>query len=159
MHYEVVFDCCEAGYRNWWFPMLGFGLAAVMFGFERVVEPRLPRFMRPRWRLPPIFIYGFIAFWIALTFSFTIYDFAHVCGALRGGRAIVVEGAVRDFLPGGESRKTETFKVGGRSYEYSQSEVQAGFNTVASQGGPIRDGLGVRIHDVDGQIARLEVLR
>jgi len=37
--------------------------------------------------------------------------------------------------------------------------VTAGFNNTLSHGGPIHEGLRVRIADVDGAIARLEIAR
>jgi hypothetical protein len=53
----------------------------------------------------------------------------------------------------------ESFEVAGHCYSYSDYVVVAGFNNTQSHGGPIRNGLRVRIADIDGQIARLEVAR
>lgn len=77
---------------------------------------------------------------------------------LEGGDFKVVEGEVRNFKPmpyGG--RVYESFEVSGVPFRYSDYEVSAGFNNAASHGGPIREGLRVRIAYVGNTILRLEV--
>jgi hypothetical protein len=72
----------------------------------------------------------------------------------------VVEGVVHDFVPMPfDGHPHESFEVAGHSYEYSDFEVTQGFNNTQSHGGPMRDGLRVRIADVGGRIARLEIAR
>jgi hypothetical protein len=44
-------------------------------------------------------------------------------------------------------------------FSYPDYTVTCGFNNTASRGGPIREGLQVRIHYVDQLILRLEVAR
>jgi len=53
----------------------------------------------------------------------------------------------------------ETFTVNGVRFSYSDFGVTCGFNNSASHGGPIREGLQVRIHYVGNAILRLEVAR
>jgi hypothetical protein len=53
----------------------------------------------------------------------------------------------------------ESFEVAGRRYRYSDFVLVPGFHTTTTRGGPIREGLHVRIADVDGEIARLEIER
>ncbi|MBV9128726.1 MAG: hypothetical protein JO117_11650 [Verrucomicrobia bacterium] len=53
----------------------------------------------------------------------------------------------------------EWFVVDGRRFEYSDYVIVPGFNNTASHGGPIRQGLQVRVHYVGNNIARLEVAR
>jgi hypothetical protein len=80
--------------------------------------------------------------------------------ALREGRTFVVEGRVRDFVPMPWSGHAhECFRVAETTFCYSDFEVTPGFNNARSHGGPIREGLQVRIHHVDSVIARLEVAR
>jgi hypothetical protein len=82
--------------------------------------------------------------------------------AIRDGRYRIVEGTVTDFVPADAGdHHPEHFAVltpGGRvEYFYSESTVTQGFNQSQNHGGPIRDGLRVRIADVGGKIARLEI--
>lgn len=76
----------------------------------------------------------------------------------------VVEGSVESFHPmpsGGHD--TERFDVAGVHFEYSHWSVSQGFNQDVTVGGPIREGLYVRIHYVRlpgesfGTIVRLEL--
>jgi hypothetical protein len=62
----------------------------------------------------------------------------------------VVEGPVEQFHPmpsGGHD--TERFDVAGVHFEYSHWIMSQGFNQDITVGGPIREGLYVRIHYVD----------
>jgi hypothetical protein len=78
--------------------------------------------------------------------------------SLLNGKYTVVEGVVVDFVPMPYSgHAMEKLNVDGHHYEYSDYNVVAGFNNTQSHGGPIHQGLRVRIADVDGQIARLEI--
>jgi len=79
--------------------------------------------------------------------------------ALSSGGYDVVEGPIENFIPGDRGgHQYESFSVttGGRthSYWYRFSMSEPGFHRSA---GPVRAGMHVRIADVDGHIARLEV--
>ncbi|HEY9516828.1 MAG TPA: hypothetical protein VIQ74_14215 [Gemmatimonadaceae bacterium] len=80
-------------------------------------------------------------------------------GALERGEYQVVEGVVDRFVPATEWGSWESFVVSDHRYEYSDPWVVPGYHRTASNGGVIRNGLHVRIADVDGEIARLEVPR
>jgi hypothetical protein len=53
--------------------------------------------------------------------------------------------------------KMESFTVNGVKFEYSDFVVTPGFNNATSHGGPIREGLPVRISHIDNTILKLEV--
>jgi hypothetical protein len=79
--------------------------------------------------------------------------------ALATHRYTVVEGVVSDFVAGQpDGHPMERFKVAGEIFTYSPF-VSPGFNTVSTVGGPLREGLRVRIAVVHGSIARLEIAR
>jgi hypothetical protein len=75
------------------------------------------------------------------------------------GKAEVIEGAVSNFKPGTNERGSayESFCVKGACFTYSDYEESAGFNTMAINGGPIREGLPVRLTFVANTIVKLEV--
>ena len=79
--------------------------------------------------------------------------------ALERGEYRVVEGVVDRFAPATEWGAAESFVVGDHRYEYSDAVVIRGYHRTAARGGVIRNGLHVRIADVDGEIAKLEVQR
>ena len=80
--------------------------------------------------------------------------------ALAGGRYQVHEGTVSDFVPG-DGHRPETWILrtpdSSFSYSYSPPILEPGYNKIAPEGGYIRNGLHVRLWDVGGNIARLEV--
>lgn len=67
-------------------------------------------------------------------------------------------GPITDFHPMPSSgHPDESFIVQGARFEYSENEVTAGFNGTVAVGGPLREGLLVRIWHVNGEILRLDV--
>lgn len=84
--------------------------------------------------------------------------FVYYRDSLSSGRVRVVEGVVSHFDPEPpEGHHYESFDVLDQHFSYSQYVLNAGFNHSRGAGGPIRDGLQVRIAYLDGQILRLEI--
>lgn len=155
MEYTIVFDVSDTGFRHWWFPVVGLVFVGVGVVLMRV-RRHLPRVHR--WF--PIVLLAIAIPWTVFAFLGTLAGYWGLASALRDGRCEVVEGVVSDFHPmprGGHS--TESFVVEGRRFEYSDFNLSAGFNNAASHGGPIRNGVRVRIHHLGNDIARLEVAR
>ncbi len=160
MDYLVVFDAAEQGFRY----SLLFCLSATVgmaTGIIWLVVDR--RYARRRWwlrRVGPYLWLGCLATILSVGLGKSLHDQRQLADALRKGEYEIVEGEVVDFVPmpyDGGAR--ESFVVGGHRYDYSDWEATAGFNNTQSHGGPIRQGVRVRIADVGGEIARLEIAR
>lgn len=158
MQYHVVFDAAQNGYRYWWFPAIG--IAMFIFGYvnfqlqKKRLESKNPRFFRYSTR----FFFGFALFWTVIALIGTLYSSIKLRNALNSNHYTLVQGRVTQFVPmpyGGHAQ--ESFVVDGHRYQYSDYEVSSSFNNTQSHGGPIKEGLQVRIADVDGKIARLEI--
>jgi hypothetical protein len=81
-----------------------------------------------------------------------------VLGWLREGHVQVTEGPVTDFVPMPyEGHALEKFTVRGHTFTYSDYILTPGFHNTASHGGPIREGLNVRVSFAGNLILRLEV--
>jgi hypothetical protein len=161
MPYVTAFDAAEAPYFN-----LGLQGPGVMLAGSAIAA------FRPGWlkrlgfgRLfdrPDVNWLGlaFAICWLS-TVSFFLYrSAAHARELAASGRCRTVEGQVANFHPmpyGGHAR--ERFDVDGVPFSYSDFEITGAFNTSAAHGGPIRDGLPVRICHLDGLILRLDVTR
>jgi hypothetical protein len=87
--------------------------------------------------------------------------------SLTDGSGKIVEGRVENFVASSRTDAVnETFTVSGVRFVYVDNVINGGFNKTAFRGGPIREGLHVRIHyrpTADWQpggnvITRLEVL-
>ena len=167
MQYEVVFDVTQSGYRGWLFS--SFGLVVILLGavfrhFYPIICSKIgysPEIRYPR--ATAIFFYLSYCFgvlWTITAFFSTYSEYINLRDGLQNGGADLVEGQVTHFfsMPY-EGHIHETFVVGGKRFSYSDYEPSSGFNNTRSHGGPIREGLQVRIWHIDGRIARLEIAR
>ena len=162
MEYRTVFDILQVGYRSW--PSVLFGLGFVSMGISMFVFPsfwakipfRGPEFMR---RYSPHIFTGFAALWTLSVFLGTYSDYSYAKSEYLQGNAEVIEGAVSNFKPGTNERGSayESFCVKDKCFTYSDYEEQAGFNTMTINGGPVREGLPVRVTFVGNTIVKLEV--
>ena len=92
--------------------------------------------------------------------SRALSDADNASRAMRDHGCQFLEGRVDHFHPMPYAgHDEETFDVNGVKFWYSDYIITAGFNNTASHGGPIRQGLPVRICQSDGEILRLEVAR
>jgi hypothetical protein len=159
--YITVFDVTQAGFRQWTFPFVGVLLIAGGLAMRPLVRigiyrPQYPWMMK--W-FPRLFV-GFAIVWTLISFASTFADYRGAVSALQDNRARVVEGAVTEFKPIPYTGKgMESFVVQGVRFKYSNYDVTAGFNTTTAHGGPIREGLPVKIWYSDGKILRLDVKR
>jgi hypothetical protein len=116
-------------------------------------------------RLPALFRYWFPAVFVlfsllgvfALLFR-NILRPSELAAAYRAGKCEVVEGIVTQFHPmPAIGHDVESFVVAGKRFQYSDYIMTAGFNRTSSHGGPVREGLHVRIYYLGGDIAKLEI--
>jgi hypothetical protein len=74
------------------------------------------------------------------------------------GEFHIIERIVEDFTPGkADGHPPEQFRVGNTHFTYSPYEITSAFHQVVENGGPLRNGLKVRIAETDGKILRLEI--
>jgi hypothetical protein len=158
LRYRLIYDAPTAGYTDWWFPAVGLVLL-VVFG-AALYRHHSGTPVRHVW----VLYVGvpFLLLWVTIAAAATYGNYARLRDRLRAGEFTTVEGIVQDFQPSDAGdHRTERWAVmsGGRlyHYEYVPSRLTPGFRQTVVHGGPIRPGLRVRIADVDGHIARLEI--
>jgi hypothetical protein len=91
---------------------------------------------------------------------FTVGDYVGNSITYLRGHYSTIEGTVADFspLPAAKGDYTESFSVNGRSFSYSDFLAGQGcFNHSSTYGGPVRQGLYVRIAYEGNCILRLDV--
>ncbi|MFL5560996.1 MAG: hypothetical protein ACJ79K_05935 [Gemmatimonadaceae bacterium] len=161
--YYVVFNVLD-GYPHWTAEIVftAFSLALVLL----LVANLRGWFTMPRpVRSGAILVLLAMALVLLPSHVFAHRDFAAMRDAVRAGKFTLVEGRVDDFHAPWRLNQQRTipekFTVYSHKqtfrYRYLESELAPGFNTPSDRGGPIRSGLRVRIADVDGRIARLEI--
>jgi hypothetical protein len=161
MEYRVYYDIQQVAYPGWW--IFAVGLLFISVGAVTFLARNNEYFSSRLWsskfqrKVMPIYllIFGLIgvgAGW--LNYS----NFAELRDTTRNGKAEVVEGLVKEFVPMPyHGHGKESFVVNGHRFSYSDYDLTKGFNQSQSHGGPIREGLQVRIAHVDGKIIKLEI--
>ncbi len=156
MSYDVVFDAASSR-AVWLSPMMWAGpaLAVLALGLHGL---RLKLGMPGR---PGAMPYRLVAFFLLFTLAVAAMLFFKQRGLIeaeRQGRATTVEGLVTNFKPMPYAgHGMERFCVAANCFQYSDFVLTAGFNNTSSHGGPIHEGLPVRVTFVGDTIVRLEV--
>jgi len=89
---------------------------------------------------------GLGCFVVAISFKGLQSNYDGLADNLENGNALVTEGVVENFHPMPVTgHDSEHFTVKGNYFSYSDFEVTGAFNNSSSHGGPIREGLNVRI--------------
>jgi hypothetical protein len=165
--FKTVYDAAQQGY-DWSLAPLGLiGLIFVAVAMmmllvdapdieQRSLPSRSPlvreRLIRGR------FFLGFAIVYTAIFPVVTLSQHWETQKLLRNPHLAVAEGPVTDFIPMPASgHAMETFKVQGQNFSYSDFVIVPGFHNATSHGGPIRDGLNVRVTHVGNVILKIEV--
>lgn len=154
MAYTLYFDARDLDSRDWIFILVD--LFFILIGLGMVL---LRRRLRMQAFFPRLFFGISLTIGILTGGGLWLGKQFGLPNKLRLNQCEVVEGTVSGFHPMPPSGGVESFSVGDRRFEYGEkvSSSLFGFSEPASVGGPIREGLQVRIHHVDGAIARLEI--
>jgi hypothetical protein len=158
MEYVTIFDVSQSGYKYWWFDLATMLLISVFIYFY-VKNRKSPsgNFERAAyWLFPALLVF--------LAIIPMHLDHYFLKQALLEGRCEMEEGPVTGFVPqtANLGSKSEKFEVNGTRFRYSYNEFTSGFNQTWVFGGPIRDGLKVRIFYLpnnQNKIAKLEVAK
>ncbi|MCP4551118.1 MAG: hypothetical protein GY834_03530 [Bacteroidetes bacterium] len=158
MEYDVAFEISSVGLGNltFIFPGILFMIiGALMIKFKDKLSEN-----RPEWfvNIFSKFFFGFAVFW-TLTAGLSIgFDQSSIQNDYEEEKYSIIEGVVENFDPMPSSgHKMESFTVKGIKFEYSDFIVRPGFRNTTSHGGPIQEGLPVRISYIGNIIVKLEV--
>jgi hypothetical protein len=161
MHYNVIFDVTQTGFRHW----IGLAVSAMFFtlvmGFmwyKRRAANGSQKFTSLSLLL--LFCSGFIVSLLLYSYQ----NYLALQSAMRESKCEVTEGIVSDFqkftttsVSGrkGKPRSSsgESFVVDGKPFKYTEHSVWNGFDEL----GIIHNGLQVRIYFFRNDIARLEI--
>lgn len=163
MQYQLVYDLGAEGYQRWWLYGVSVGLSALLAFCILIPEP-LQR-ISGRIFSPPILWAALLLNlgWSGISFVHSYGAYRTLIGDVRAGRVSFLEGPVTQYepaKPGMGASDDESFVVAGKRFVYSGS-AGLGFHETHVYGGPIKEGLNVRIAYVsrDGRdvITRLEI--
>jgi len=147
-----------------------FELGVRSFPWQRIIQPLVfltlglvlvQFFKRKRFYLVVgVFVASMASLFLLISLVIFIPSFIALRTAYVSGKSAVVEGVVQNFRPAptiGPAR--ESFSVGGVLFSYNALDDTSCFHDTPFHGGPIREGLDVRIHYYGSCIQRVEVLR
>ena len=98
---------------------------------------------------------GFWFLWVLVAVPIVVTQYADAKRELEASTTRAVSGVVRTFTPGElVGRKTESFEVNGVPFFYQYEIITGGFRRTMAHGGPVREGLQVRIW-YDGEPGQL----
>jgi hypothetical protein len=156
--YRVVYDIRHAMPNDWWLIMISLVLGPVGYGIYRQAH----RFESSKTGFVGLFLV-FMAGLVALfVMGGSLLPYLGLRSHVARGAYRVIEGTVRSFVPGDPGdHRSESWVLQSWSdsirYSYSPSIVGAGYDQTAPHGGQVREGVRVRVWDVGGRIARLEI--
>jgi hypothetical protein len=164
MQFETIYEVTQPNFTEWGF--VGIGLLFIAIGGLLVFAPDLMQRVLPgglQGRGRRIFSWVFLSFatfWTIIAVAgFNVRD-SWLRNAFSTGRYRTVAGVIRNFHPMPYTgHAIETFDVEGAHFEYSDYVMSGGFHQTSSHGGPIREGLYVRISYVGNVIVKLEIGR
>ena len=147
MDYQTVYDIGTDRF-DWWWWLLGIivGYAGLLFA--------LLVFRRAQ---PKVRLLAGIGFLLVSMVGMNFLMDSHflqrrALSEVAAGKARTVEGTIANFEPdtGGQGGTAiDTFRIGDEGFSYSNSIHRAGFKQTRMNGGPLREGMTVRITYVE----------
>lgn len=137
-------------------------VVGIVVGFMAIIQRRASRGLRPSMVMIACGLLVLFAIYFLhsvrdlKTWNRETYDRAKT--VYLAGQYSVVEGPVTNFHPmPSTGHQNEAFLVNGAQFSYSDFDGSPCFNNTASHGGPIREGISVRIAYWGNCILKLEV--
>lgn len=160
--YELVYDAARLPFPGWPVAVIGLAVAAAGVGFGAYLRRCGVASQSMRTIATSAVIFG--ASWALFVGGGLYAQHSQLRSALREGSFVPVEGLVHDRPSGaatdanGASWVVESGETA-HWYRYDRSLLSVGYRRAAPATGGIRDGSRVRVADIGGRIARLEVMR
>ena len=160
--YEVVYDAAQVRFPAWPVALTGLAVAAFGVGLGAYLRRRRVQSTVAQTAVTSAIIFG--VSWTLLLGGGLYAQHGQLTRALSEGSFVRVEGIVHD-KPAGTATDVEgaswVVEAGSTAhwYRYDRSPLAVGYRRAAPGSGGLRDGARVRIADIGGRIARVEVER
>ena len=160
LKYDVVFDVSQGGYSYSYLPIVGLSVLALVILFF-IAQKKWPAFFEEKLKF--FSLMAFCTFvWILCNFTVSFLEYNRMKQALINNNCEMVEGPVQDFIPRTKNGTPgESFSVKSIKFSYTYWTVASEFHITQPFGGPIKEGLKVRIYYVPAKwgpkIAKLEI--
>jgi hypothetical protein len=159
--YAVAYDVGRVVLPGWRLALVGVAVGAAGLALLRVPSPSGRAAAAARAAGTSLALFGFFG---ALVVGGGVFaQHARLRAALRAGTFSVVEGTVFDRPPAAAGERAAAWVVESGEqahwYRYDRSLLSIGYRRAGPGEGGLRDGARVRLVDVGGRIARVEVVR
>ena len=161
--FEVIYDAARHRFPAWPVASIGLAVAAAGVGLGAYLRRRANPSTIARTVVSSAIIFG--VSWAVLVGGGLYAQHEQLRRALAEGSYVRVEGLVYDRPPGanrdveGPSWVVETANQVAHWYRYDRSLLAVGYTRPGPGAAGIKDGARVRIADIGGRIARVEVER
>ena len=161
--YEVIYDAARLRFPAWPVALIGLSVAAAGIGLGAYLRRRGIGSPLARTAVSSAIIFG--VSWALLVGGGLYAQHEQLRRALQEGSFVRVEGIVYDRPPGaardveGASWVVEAAGQVAHWYRYDRSLLAVGYRRSGPGAGGLKDGARVRIADIGGRIAKLEVER
>jgi hypothetical protein len=159
---EVVYDAAQLAFPAWPVALVGLAVAAAGVGLGAYFRWRTIESAIAKMTVTSAIIFG--VSWALLVGGGLYAQHNQLRRELADGSFVRVEGVVYDNPPAnkledpqGDSWVVEVGQVA-HWYRYDSSPLAVGYHRTGPGTGGLRDGTKVRIADIGGRIARVEVL-
>ena len=158
--YDVIYDATRIRFPALSIAMIGLAIAALGVGLGAYFRSRGVKSMAAQTLVTSAIIFG--VSWTLLVGGGLYAQHGQLQRALREGSFVRVEGIVYDEPPGAATDAegpSWVVDAGGTAhwYRYDRSPLAVGYRRSAPGTGGLHNGARVRIADIGGRIARLEV--
>jgi hypothetical protein len=156
--FRVVYDVRHAMPNAWGLIIIPLVLGPVGYGIYKQAR----RFESSKTGFVGLFLV-FMAGLVALfVIGGSLLPYLGLRSHVTRGAYRVIEGTVRSFVAGDAGdHRSESWVLQSSSdsirYSYSPSIIDAGYDQTVPHGGQVREGVRLRVWDVGGRIARLEI--
>src|SRR5216684_4032508 len=154
--FTAVYDITTTSFP--WRELLVPPVLALVFAIAWILWTKYDKPPRRFARILPWLALLFSIAWTAMWAGVGTVNLLRARKATVEGHANVIEGTVHDFVPepsGGHA--SEHFSVKGKTFYYASGVLMPGFRQSQRVGGPIRNGLYLRVHYLDDDILKLEI--
>lgn len=155
----VIFDISQENFEYWFFAFpFGFVVLADIAFLFILRSDRKKGIKTPGAHIITVgglFLFG--TFVSAVLFFGPLLNYFSYRTILASGEAEWIEGTITNFTPmpiGGHGN--ESFVINGRKFSYSSYYITPGFKSTQVDGGPLREGMKVKIWYHNGVILRIE---
>ena len=151
----IAYDISASGFDVWEYLVIGgfvVLLAILDYKFPFIPYTSPPFAQRAmRWFVLLIVLLVFV-----LGTANLVYSYTSTMRAVKEGHIMKVEGVVSKLRA---TSFNESFCIYETCFSYPASYTSVGFRQLSSRGGPIRDGVNVRVYYFGNVITRLEILK